>query len=262
MRSEFYMVLPSRSSRNIFPDNSATQFNVQLPQTFHLSGEWCVGLTEIQIPLTFQHVSVKNKENYVRVKLGGEDAELLESQMKPGVYSDMNSFLHELNNLDCIKNHFVFNVQSGGFVEISQKCTESCKNEYQHTLLLTKKLSKILGFEKGVTLFDDVEGGKITSYRPANLRNGLPTTLMVYTDICQPYVTGDSHSPLLRTIPLELSDYTYNGVEIKNFSAPVYVNLISNCFQTIRIYIRDEYGHPIPFDYGTLTVTLHFKCIG
>ena len=57
MKDEFYIVLPSNSSMNYFSENTTSHFITQLPQQIRLQGSWSVTLTEVQIPLTFQHVS-------------------------------------------------------------------------------------------------------------------------------------------------------------------------------------------------------------
>ena len=95
--------------------------------------------------------------------------------------------------------------------------------------------------------------------RPAHLSNGLPSMLMIYSDICEPYITGDVQTRLLRAVSLNIYDYTYGSTRIKCFSPPMYIPLLFSSFQTIEIDIRDQNVCVIPFDYGTLTVTLHFK---
>ena len=81
----------------------------------------------------------------------------------------------------------------------------------------------------------------------------------MYSDICEPYITGDVHTPLLRIVPLNMNEYKYGSIEIKNFNTPMYIPLLSTLFQSITIDIKDQDGNPIAFDYGTFTVTLHFK---
>ena len=99
----------------------------------------------------------------------------------------------------------------------------------------------------------------VVNVRPAHLSNGLPSMLMIYSDICEPYVTGDVQSRLLRAVLLNIDDYTYGSTRIKSLSPPMYIPLLYNSFQTIEIDIKDQSGCTISFDYGTLTVTLDFK---
>ena len=52
----------------VFPENKTKHFTTQLPQNIYLHGEWFVALCEIQIPHTFQHISIDNYEGMVCVK--------------------------------------------------------------------------------------------------------------------------------------------------------------------------------------------------
>ena len=56
-----------------------------------------------------------------------------------------------------------------------------------------------------------------------------------------------------------MNEYKYGSIEIKNFTTPMYIPLLFTSFQSITIDIKDQDENPIAFDYGTLTVTLHFK---
>ena len=45
-----FLVLPSNSSIEVFPDNKTSDFKVQLPKSVSLEGSWECGLAEIQYP--------------------------------------------------------------------------------------------------------------------------------------------------------------------------------------------------------------------
>ena len=83
--------------------------------------------------------------------------------------------------------------------------------------------------------------------------------LMIYSDLCEPYMTGDVQSRLLRAVSINADNYEYGTTLIKSFSSPMYIPLLFNSFQTVEIDIRDQCGESIPFDHGTVTATLHFK---
>ena len=49
--SDFYVTLPSHSSRNEFPDNTANSFKIRLPHPIRLEGGgWKVGLVAVSLP--------------------------------------------------------------------------------------------------------------------------------------------------------------------------------------------------------------------
>ena len=49
----FFLTLPSDSSMLYFPGNTLTNYTTKLLNTVELTGEWEVGLTEIQYPVTW-----------------------------------------------------------------------------------------------------------------------------------------------------------------------------------------------------------------
>ena len=67
----------------------------------------------------------------------------------------------------------------------------------------------------------------------------------MYSDICEPYITDDVHTSLLRIIPLNMTEYKYGSIDIKNFTTPMYIPLLSTSFQSITIDIKDQDGYPI-----------------
>lgn len=284
MKDQFYIVLPSNSSMRYFADNTTTHFVTQLPQPVRLEGSWSVALTEIQIPLTFQHVSTDvegrlvildsiprsdtvaivllddipiSKDNTDVSQMRGRIT--VSSVVRPGIYSNIETLLEEINNLHCVKGHLEFILERGGYVTVKRICLEDECETFDHILKLPEKLNKILGFDKAQSISFRNNEISVLSDRPANLSMGLPAILMVYTDICEPYVTGDVHTRMLRAVPLGSEHYTYGSTRIKTFSPPMYLPLLFHSFQTIEIDIRDQHGQLLPFDCGTLTVTLHLK---
>lgn len=267
MKDNFHIVLLSNSSMKVFPENTTTHFNTYLPQQMNLEGHWSVALTEIQIPYTFQHFSSESINRFCLLftKIGSKDylgeentekdnevnGEFLDGYVKPGIYRSIRDLLSEINTLH--SEHIKFDITLGGYVFVKSVC--SCVD--LHRIVMSDDLMQILGF--GSKKFLDIHHENVFADFPANLNSILPNLLMVYTDILEHYVTGDVETPLLRTVPLSHEKKTYNSLSVKQFSPPMYLPILSPNFRSIEIDIRDQYGKPIPFNFGTLSVTLHFK---
>ena len=56
MESEFYVMLPSNSPMEYFPDNKTSNFVTKLSRTLQLDGKWEVGLAEIVYPDTWYNI--------------------------------------------------------------------------------------------------------------------------------------------------------------------------------------------------------------
>lgn len=264
MKDQFYVILPSNSSMQFYPNNTTTKFTTYLAKNLELQGDWLVALTEIQIPLTFQHINSHHPDRYVQVQHeyidqteNDERPTTSISYVTPGIYKDVEIFVDEINELSCMKNHFSLILSRGGRATIKRTCEESevCKNIH-HTLTMAPALKKILGFpvETG-----DQNLAVVNSDQPAQLSNNIPDMFMIYSDIIEPYAVGDVQAKLLRSVPLNHHQCAYNTIFVKTFSSPIYIPVLTNTFRTIDIDIRDQFGESIPFDRGTLTVTLHFK---
>ena len=266
MKDEFYVVLPSNSSMKYYSTNTTARYITQLPHQIRLEGEWVVAATEIQIPLSFQHVTKSEDERMICVnrkpisnleanEIDRENITSTVSYIRPGLYKDVAEMIDEINNLACMKDHVTFNLERGGYVTTKTLCSSDSCARFTHQVILSKKLTKILGFER----LTDVSSQEVRSVRPANLSNALPSMLLIYTDICEPYIIGDVQARLLRAVSIDYQSYSYGSTKLETFSRPMYMPLLFGSFHTIEIDIRGPQGLPIPFDFGTVTVTLHFK---
>ena len=80
-------------------------------------------------------------------------------------------------------------------------------------------------------------------------------TIYVYTDVVESRIVGDSVAPL-RALPVGGS----HGETVSDrFTNNHYVPLLYSHFKSIEIDIRDDTGRRVPFEYGRVTVTLHFR---
>ena len=95
--------------------------------------------------------------------------------------------------------------------------------------------------------------------RPLHILNAIRRQLFVYTDISEPVIVGDSRTSLLRIVPVNLRNYTFGSNQYQTFAPVKYIPLKTDNFSTITIDIRDDVGEKIPFEFGTLIATLHFR---
>ena len=62
----FYLTLPSESSKDLFPENNASEYNVRLPHWIDLKGNWEIGLHSITLYPT-EHNPPPRRDNIIRV---------------------------------------------------------------------------------------------------------------------------------------------------------------------------------------------------
>jgi len=290
------MVLPSNSSMRYFPENTTTSFITELPHTVHLHGEWEVALSEIQFPCSFLHVRHgENVLKFVDIKHGDEkDGEgpfiAKEIVIPNGVYKDIEELIFTINKgCKSANSHLYFEQQNeaGGKIGVRLTCENDNYCNTTHYINFSNNLLRIFGLERNtsylVTLKIRVSNSNVHntlsfiklgflvapqervvsfwSIDPYSLWRGIPDKLFVYCDVCASYITGDARTPLLRIVPVSLAghNYAYGTNLVRNFSPPHYIPLQKTNFRRIEIDIRDQLGKRIPFESGTLTVTLHFR---
>lgn len=259
MKDQFFIILPSDSSAMYFPENTAAHYTTMLPHEINLQGDWAVALTEIQFPYNFVHIANDDEAQVIISNDYGNVSGQFIRYVSRGLYENVDDLIRNLNSAANVKDFFKFEYdrKDGGYVKIRQLCGD-CESQI-HTIEFSKKLKDILGFE--FTEYSIRDKHTIIGSSPPSLARGLPNKMFVYSDICEPYITGDTQTPLLRIVPLNINKYVYGTMRDISFSSANYIPLLHNSFRTIEIDIRDAYGNPIPFDYGPLNVTLHFKRI-
>ena len=89
---------------------------------------------------------------------------------------------------------------------------------------------------------------------------------MIYTDIVEYNIVGDTKAPLLRCIPfifkLKSGDIITTGqyMNYQTFQNLQFKRLLKNAFQSIRIELRDATGEKIPFvSVGITRLVLMFR---
>ena len=248
-----------------FPENTTTCFTTHLAREIRLTGDWLVGLAEIHVPCTIMHI--QESESLYTFKLGSATLKPLENNgicnFPFGVYDTVAQLAEEINKVEVVGDHqqLVPTEFQKGYYTLKRTC--ACAEPHYTTF--NEKIRRIFGFEDavhrrtGTLITFKTEIRRNVGTRPACLARAIPDQLYVYTDICEPYTVGDTQTALLRIVSMEYSRYKFGSNLARHFAPIHYVPLLQHTFQNIVIDIRDQHGQPIPFEYGTLTATLHFK---
>lgn len=254
---DFHVVLPSTASPSIYSDNKTSNFKVQLAQRLDLRGDWQVALMEIHYPNTIDHVTKGMNWIYFRspkiemdytVKTGNFTSA---SELLNAVRIGFKEYLAEwpatsviaeqVNRLTIGKTgdgHFYFTGLSLDFTF-----------EFSPTLALQ------LGFASAGPHPAHVN---MSGSRPIDLSLGVPSQMYIYMNIIQDQIVGHTRTPLLRTIPVDISA-KYGTVTVYKCDQPLYFDLCTRSFDTIEVNIRTGVGDFMPFDHGALTLLCHFK---
>ena len=224
--SDFYLTLPSNNSMEYYPENTLAQFTSRLPIAINLSGDWEVGLVEIQYPTTgsmyqpwkgiaplrFGLQPLLMKMDLLSDALfTSERATIPISMICWQIQEKTNEALSDVNNSIRL-NH------DG----ITRKISVTFSRPW--SLSLPMHIRKIIGLTRGSWDATNLNGGEVSDLDPVD-------SLFVYCDVLEHRVVGDSQVPLLRIVPVEgrndeLVTRIYENVH--------YVRLQRKTFQTIK----------------------------
>lgn len=252
---EFFITLPSNNSMQYFPNNKTTCFTTQLPQNIKLTGEWEVGLAEIIYPCSIYNMN--KRENQIQIILQRKEEKknvvveyILPVQKIPSKnYESIDGVLHEINKNKIVNEHIAFS-----FDQAESRVTAKIKTANVYSVELSPRLALQLGYPP----FIDICKQK-TSVNLPNLALGIPPQLYVYCDIIEPQVVGDVVTQLLRIVHVKTDKYVFGSNEMISYSQPHFVPVLRREFSNIEIDIRTNDGSKMPFQFGVLSVKLHFR---
>ena len=296
MATDFYLTLPSNASMKMYPDNTLAHYITDLPRRIDLTGEWECGLAEIQYPHTWYNITDEDVWFFLNEKnpTGLVPSMKLASGYYRGPVTLMNRVNRGLRLMATDKTRAKLS-----YSMITKKMTLHMSSDTVFTIPYHSALGPKLVFRKLVVtspsataaaaavaadstrqyVHPRLDGSNInvtpsatvlmpSTHSPdapypfrkvaedvVNMNRGFDT-IYVYTDVVESRIVGDSVAPLLRALPVG----GVHGATVSNrFTNIHYVPLLYSHFKSIEMDIRDDTGRRVPFEYGRVTVTLHFR---
>ena len=94
----------------------------------------------------------------------------------------------------------------------------------------------------------------VTSPFPCNLDYNIPSEINVCLDIVK---DQPLYGKLIRKVGIQ--QYQYGQIKSFVFDRPHYVKVEKKYFDTLQVDLKDGHGKNLPFQFGTSSITLHFK---
>ena len=293
MATDFYLTLPSNASMKMYPNNTLAHYITDLPRLIELTGEWECGMAEIQYPHTWYNIGMYDTWFFLNetIAMGLTPS----ARISAGYYKSPMTLMNHINmGLNSMSTDKVRTKLS--YSAITQKMTLHMTPGTEFTVPRRSALGRMLGFEPstvssppstGPSVLESIISATISTAEttstdgnpsdtmflsPKEAPDGPYTyrkeaqhvvqmdqgfdTIYVYTDVVESRIVGDSVAPLLRALPVGGS----HGETVSDrFTNIHYVPLLYSHFKSIEIDIRDDIGRRVPFEYGRVTVTLHFR---
>lgn len=287
----FYITLPSNSSMELYPQNTLTDFSVQLIEPLRLDIKYEVALVE----LTYKHSWTLEVGKLV-IKLP-DSIEIDEFNL---VYHDgenIASFTNRLNS-EILEYYIEKEYLKRYMISTSnEEIPDNIKIPTTHYDSLTRDQAVVNEINK--SLIDNIpqfrsERYRIYIYIPNNqeikfegkilnilnlqsiwykslanqryINSGVINdpnpnfiqSLFIYCDIIDYQYVGDAFVPLLRNV---IVDNQYLKTAWVHYDNPHYVCINKSQISTIKVEIRDETGQKIKFENGKIILKLHFRPI-
>lgn len=260
------VVLLSNACLQNYPNNTLTKFTIQLAQPLDLSeGHWEFGLSEIQFYKSWYNV----KDAKLMISRKNEVSEV---SIEDGFYESPEFLVQCLNESlektcnDDTKQHIKFN-----YNKIKRSCELHVTPHKGFSFQFTPNLEHLLGYnthainedillnsEKYPTRGDTIVP-KIIVSGTASMRLNTIFNLMVYCDLAQSTIVGDTEAPLLRLVPITGRQGRHWENQSTTFSKIQYIPVSKKSVRSISVYIYTDFGQPVPFTEGRTTVTLEFR---
>ena len=289
--SHFYLTLPSNSSMEFYLNNTLTNYTTKLAGDVSLRGEWEVGLAEIIFPKNWLNLpedqTIEVILNTIKFPPGdpGYDRRVFETDddeldkhdisvkvfIPKGYYKNVKTLINEINKQTEITLEDVYEARSvlplfknrcreKGFVRFSHNENSNATKVYvmeECELRVPNVIIDMLGFSRGDFPVDNFQhNARIIETHRMSMIDVDRHAMFVYCNLVERIPVGDTTAPLLRVVDMEAP---FQSIVHRNFDHPRYMPLRTMSFDTLEIDLRDNIGRSIPFESGTVIVTLHFR---
>ena len=257
----FTIELVSNASAQLFPDNALSSFTNFLPEQLNLDGQWEVAISEISYPSMYQNVT-EGKFMFFDKRL----SKTLEFYyLETGLYPSITDIVEATNILIQEKHNHSENCIKMKVSRRMQKVEIYLANEGFGLAFFSTDLGHIFGSNVGND-FGVMLRGK-GPYKPDFAYDLVRIhSLMIYTDLIEYNIVGDTKAPLLRCFPfiskLKAGDIITTGqyMNYQTFSNLQFRPLLKNSFHSIHIDLRDTSGEKTPFvSVGITGLVLMFR---
>ena len=250
--NDFYLTLSSNSSTDVYSENTIANFKTKLPNRIELDGQWEVGIAEMQYPHSWYNLREEDGLSKVLTLDSNGALVIFNARISPGYYDTIEDLLRRIEN-DIAKSVNLLGSISLQYDKISRKITAKIASKFsfvsQFSIVFPSTLQRILGFTQPILHKGVTEATLPVDMDPLH-------SIYVYCDLIEPRVVGDRMAQLLRVVPVE----GRSGEMVTRIYENVhYTPIQRKSFESVEIDIRDSLGKKVPFERGTLNVTLHFR---
>lgn len=237
-----YVTLTSHDSRHLYPDNHMANFKTKLGWRMRRPGNWEVGLVRLSFTNT---LCTFNEPQSVEIRERGDDYGL-SILIAPQHFRTIDHLIRTINRT--LKRDISVSEEDRLPTLGQDKHGRVYKfdgmiNGKVHTLHISEGLELILGLKRSG--FHHLTAFKNDVY--------------VYIDCIKSSIVGDTTVQLLDIVDIGSEETDHGEQTIIKIKKPNYVPVSYSDITEIEVQLRDDTGKEIKFEYGLVSVTLHFR---
>ena len=213
-----------------------------------LDGQWKVAISETSDPSMYQNVTEGKFMLYDEKLSKATETYYLE----PGLYSSITDIVEAMNTLIQERNNHRDTCITIKLSRVTQKVKVYLANDESRLAIFSTDLGHIFGGDvrndSGILMSGKGPHEPTFAHEIVRIHS-----LMIYTDIVQYNIVGDTKAPFFRCFPfiskLKSDDIITTGqyMNYPTFSNLQFRRLLKNSFHSIHIDLRDTSGEKIPF---------------
>ena len=239
----FTKELVSNASGELCPDNTLSSFTNFLPEQVNLEGQWEVAISEISYPSMYQNIA-EGKFKFFEKKISKSTSTY---SIEPGLYTSITDIVEATNTLIQERNNHNETCITAKVSRRTQKVVViMLANNSSGLAFYSTDLGHIfgnnVGNEFGVLMIGNGPREPEFAYDIVRIHSR-----MIYSDIVEYNLVGDTKTPLLRCFPfiskLKGGDIITTGqyLNYQTFSNLQFRPLLKNSFHSIHIDLRDPF---------------------
>ena len=253
--------LAPNASGELFPDNALSSFTNFLPEQVSLEGQWEAAISEISYPSMYQNIT-EGWFKFFDEKLSKSTSTY---NLEPGLYTSITDIVEAMNTPIQERNNHNETCTTFKVSRRTQKVVIMLANDSSGLAFCSTDLGHNFGNNVG-NHFGVLMKRK--GPRAPQLAHDIVRihSLMIYSEIVEYKIVGDTKTPLLRRFPfiskLKEGDIITTGqyMNYQTFSNLQFRPLLENSFHSIHNDLRDTSGEKMPFvSVGITRLVLMFR---
>ena len=191
----FTIELVSNASSQLFPNNTLSSFTNFLPEQMNMDGQWKVAISDNSYPTMYQ--------NFTERKILFYDEKLSKTTeayyLQPGLYSSLTNIVEAMNTFIQERNNHRDTCITIKVNRVTQKVEVYLASREPSLAVLSTELEHIFGVVRNdLGIHKCGKGPHEPTFAHDIVRIH---SLLIYTDIVENNIVGDTKEPLLRCFP-------------------------------------------------------------